>query len=190
MADEDTPQLPDVPPDDRARIVEWFNHRWELIESAHAERVEMLRTVGEHPSPIFARMVKKFASLGLKPNLVAKLLDVGVGTLARHYQPELDLGLAETLAAVSTNMLRISMSEDNAVAAKVGMRILESSRQSELAQPVKTIHVDESEKKPPVIDSSKLTAAQRQQLREMLTYVAQGGEGEPPTEEETDPVIP
>jgi hypothetical protein len=83
------------------------------------------------------------------------------------------------------NMMRIGASDSDPNAGRVGMQILDRRGGEEWRPPAQKMEIDDSRNKPPVIDSSKLTYEERQQLRQMLTRVAEGGEGDPvePTEE-------
>lgn len=186
---DDDPEiiLPNVPEGQREAISLWLQERFETIERQAEERTEILRTVGEHPSPIMAKFVRRFAGLGISKSGIARLLDIGVGTLAMHYEHELELGKAETVVAVAGTMLKIATDVDHPSAAKVGIRILESQGGPEWAPATKKIAMSRDEDKAPVIDSSKLTYEERISLRAMLTRVANGGEGDPIDDDE--PVI-
>ena len=164
----------------------WMKSQFEAQEAAALERAELLRTVGEHPSPIFARLVKKFAGLGIAKSHIAKLLEIAVGTLETHYGNELELGVAETNAMVAANMLLIATDPANPGAGKVGMTWLDRRGGQPWRAPSQKIEVaDQRDAGPPVIDSSKLTYEERQAMRAMLTRIAEGGEGEPLQENET-----
>ena len=168
---------------DREALAAWMRDRFELIEREHQERVEALRTVGEHPSPVFSAMVKKFGALGLEKALVAKLMGVSVMMLNAHYESDYDLGKAEILASVAGNMIRIATSTTDPAASKVGMDVLNRRGGEEWKPPAQKLEV-ETVAKPPVIDSSALTYEERQQMRAILTRIAEGGEGEPLKPEE------
>jgi hypothetical protein len=153
--------------------------QFEKIEADHQQRVDILRTAGEHPSPVFGRMVKRFSALGIMRGHIAKLLDVSLSTLATHYADELELGVAEANAAVATNMLRIATDPENPAAGKVGMAWLDRRGGEQWAPATKKIEVEDVTQRPPIIDSSKLTYEERQQMRAMLTRIAEGGAGDP-----------
>lgn len=188
---DDPAELPQgLPDEERLAISLWVKSRLEESERAHLDRIELLRTAGEHPSPIYSRFVRLSGELGLSKTLAAKQLGISPALLEKHYADDYQLGAAEILSAIAANMNRKAISNSDPAAAKVGMAILERRAGQEWAPPTKKIEMNKPGDKPPVIDSSKLTAAQRQQLREMLTYVAEGGEGEPPSADEIDPVVP
>jgi hypothetical protein len=181
-----------VRPDDqeRANLAAWMKEQIERIEAAHRERVQILRTVGEHPSPIFSAMVKQHAYAGLPQALIAKLMCCSVSTLLNHYADELDLGKAELISAVGMNMARIATSTTDPNNAKVGMDILNRRGGEEWKPPAQKVEFKPEASGPPVIDSSKLTREERDQLRIMLTRIAEGGEGEPQEGEPQEGVEP
>ena len=49
--------LPNLPDDKREAITLWVKYRLEESEKAHQDRIELLRTAGEHPSPIDRKSV-------------------------------------------------------------------------------------------------------------------------------------
>lgn len=189
MIDGPNIELPELPDPERAAISMWMQQRFDIIEQEHQARIELLRTAGEHPSPIFASMVRRFGGLGLPKTLCAKMLGIGVGTLTQHYEDDYDLGTAEVLSTVAANMVRIATSTCDNANAKVGMAILERRGGNEWRPPSKKIEIDDGSNAPPIIDSSKLTYEERQTLRAMLTRVANGGEGDPVGPGEDDPEI-
>jgi hypothetical protein len=180
--------LPTVPDSQREAISLWMKERFEIIEREHQQRIELLRTAGEHPSPVFAGMVKRFGGLGLPKSLCAKMLGISTGVLGQHYADDYDLGAAEIISSVAANMVRIATSQDDdAVASKVGLAILERRAGDEWIPPAKRIEMNNKRNEAPIIDSSKLTFTERAALRAMLTRVANGGEGDP--EPDDEPVI-
>jgi hypothetical protein len=184
-----TDDLPDVPDNQREAISLWMKDRFEIIEREHQSRIELLRTAGEHPSPIFASMVKRFGGIGLPKSLSAKMLGISVSTLTTHYADDYDLGAAEIISSVAANMLRIATSQTDPAASKVGMAVLDRRGGDEWKPPTKRIEMDNNPNKAPIIDSSKLTFEERAQLRIMLTRIANGGEGDPIEPSEDDPII-
>jgi AraC-like DNA-binding protein len=187
---DDLPDLPQVDGAEREAISLWVKSRLEESERAHLDRIELLRTAGEHPSPIYARFVRLSGELGLTKSLTAKQLGISVSTLTTHYAEQYELGAAEILSAIAANMNRKAISNTDPAAAKVGMQILERRLGETYAPPTKKVELDNKRDLPNVIDSSRLTRDQRQQLRDMLTYAANGGEGEPIEPDEDGQVIP
>ena len=182
MASDDLPEIPD---EKREAITLWVKSRLEESERAHQDRIELLRTAGEHPSPIYQRFVRLAGELGLSKTLAAKQLGISVSTLMSHYANDYELGAAEILSAIAANMNRKAISDTDPNAAKVGMAILERRAGDEWKPPKKQVELDDARNKAPVIDSSKLTYEQRAQLRAMIEHVQSGGEGDP----EDEPVI-
>ena len=184
-----TDDLPNLPDEKREAITLWVKSRLEESEKAHQDRIELLRTAGEHPSPIYQRFVRLAGELGLSKALAAKQLGITVAVLTSHYADDYELGTAEILSAIAANMNRKAISDTDPNAAKVGMAILERRGGSEWTPPTKKIEMDNKKNQTPVIDSSRLSFEERQQLRAMLTRVANGGEGDPIEPEEDEPLI-
>lgn len=183
------PVVSDAGGSERERLAAWFKEKMEQVEAEHQERIELLRTVGEHPSPIIARLVRKFAGLVAKTQ-IAKLLDMPYSTLMAYYADDVELGAAQMNVMVATNMARIATSPTDPQASKVGMDWLERRGGDEWRRGAQKIEIDSKNTQPPIIDSSKLTREERDQMRIMLTRIAEGGEGEPlGPDEEDDPVI-
>jgi hypothetical protein len=187
MVPAEMPELPEAQGSQREALALWMKERFEKIEREHSERIELLRTVGEHPSPIFSKLVKNFGALGMPKSLVAKSLNISTVVLTTYYADDYDLGAAEILSHVAANMLRIAVSTDDPNAAKVGMDVLNRRGGEEWKPPAQKLEVTGKQDAPPIIDSSKLTYEERQQMRAMLERIASGGEGDP---EEEEPVIP
>jgi len=176
-------ELPDVPDEKREAITLWVKSRLEESEKAHQDRIELLRTAGEHPSPIYQRFVRLAGELGLSKALAAKQLGITVATLTTHYADDYELGAAEILSAIAANMNRKAISDTDPAAAKIGLAIMERRGGEEWKNPARRIEMDHNPSKAPVIDSSKLTYDERQTLRAMIERVQNGGEGDPPDDE-------
>jgi transcriptional regulator with XRE-family HTH domain len=173
------PVVPDARGSEREALSLWWKERIQDIERIYEERIQVLRTVGEHPSPVFAKIVRMDGALGMPKSLLAKKLGMSVTMLTQYYGDEYDLGAAEMLSQIAANMLRIGTSMTDPAAAKVGMQILDRRGGEEWRPPAQKLQLEDERDKPPVIDSSKLTYEERQALREMLMRVANGGEGDP-----------
>lgn len=187
--------LPETDGRVRERVVTWFKARLRAIEAEKDARIALLRTVGEHPSPIFAAQVREHALLGLEPKYIAKLLCVAESTVRTYYEDELDVGKAVGLAAVGRNMFRIATSDTDVNNAKVGMAWLEKRGGAEWAPATKKIEVEDTTKSAPIIDSSKLSFEDRQALREIFERAVNGAPaqidvaGELPRDDEESPVV-
>lgn len=164
---------------EREQIAAWMKERLEQIQQEADKRIELLRTVGEHPSPVFGRMVRTHGALGTEKRLVAKILGITVGQLDNHYGDDYDLGEAEMLSTVAANALRIATSTFHPDAAKMATYVLDRRGGENYKPPTKRVKIDKDDEAPPVIDSSKLTQEERKQMRAMLDRIAAGGEGEP-----------
>jgi len=183
------PAAPEVKGADREALACWWKERIQDLERIYEERIEILRTVGEHPSPVFAKIVRYDGALGIPKTLLAKKLGMSVIALTHHYGDEYDLGATEVISQVAANMVRIATSVTDPAASKVGMQILERRGGEEYKPPAQKLKVEDDRDKPPVIDSSKLTYDERQQLREMLTRIAAGGQGDALQPDEEEGVI-
>jgi hypothetical protein len=167
------------PPDEREQLANWWRKRMDQIEREHEERIELLRTVGEHPSPVFAKQVRMLGALGMPKTLAGKLLGLSAHTLQTHYGEEYDIGAADVIASVAANMIRIGTSTNDPANAKVGMDILSRRGGQEWRPPAQKVEMETEVKDKSVIDSSKLSFEERQQLRLMIERVQSGGEGDP-----------
>ncbi len=169
-------------------MVTWFKSQIQEIESNANERIERLRTVGEHPSPVFAQLVQHHAGMGLEPALIAKMLLIPYSTLMLHYEEDIAIGGAAVNLKIAENMARIATSTTDPNAAKVGMAWLER-RAGEAFRPTKKLEIDDKRDKAPIIDSSKLSAEDRQKLREVIeaALANQDGPDDPPDDD--DPVL-
>lgn len=177
-----------TPGDEREALTAWWRKRMETMEREHQERIELLRTVGEHPSPVFARQAKMLGGLGMPKDLSAKMLGLSRYTFESHYGTEYDLGAADVIASVAANMIRIGSSITDPANAKVGMDILNRRGGEEWRPPAQKLEVNDERAAPKnVIDSSKLTREQRDELRRMIEYAQNGGEGEPLQSDEAPP---
>ena len=162
----------------------WIKERAQEIESRYQERIELLRTVGEHPSPIFAKIVRTHGALGMPKRLICRLLGITQRDLKEFYVDDYELGELEALSSVAANAIRIASSPSHPDAARVAIQVLDRRGGDEWRPPAQKIITSDERDKPPVIDSTKLTFEERQQLRVMLTRIEQGGLGEPLTEDE------
>lgn len=179
------------PVNDSEALSQWWNDRMTQVIKEHEERVRELKEAGEHPSPVFARQVRIFGSLGISPLMAAKLLGISAAELDMYYGDEYELGQTEVLASVAANMIRIATSTTDPNAAKVGMDLLGRRGGREWRPPAQKVNIfDKRELPKNTIDSSKLTFEQRQQLRTMIEHVASGEPGEPVQPGEDDMVDP
>ncbi len=185
------PAAVDIIGSEREQLSLWFKERIDLIERESAQRIELLRTVGEHPSPLMARFVRQDGQLGLSKALVAKRLGLSIRMLEECYKDDYEMGVADVVSSVAANMIRIGTSTSDPAAAKVGMDILGRRGGEEWKPPAQKLEVVQKRADPPIIDSSKLTYEERQQMRVMLERIQAGGEGDPmePDEDGADQAL-
>lgn len=173
-----------TPADERSALAEWWRKRMEQVELEHQERIESLRNGGEHPTPAYAKQVRMCGALGMEKSIACKMLGLSLYTLETHYADEYLTGAADTVASVAANMIRIGTSTTDPANAKVGMDILSRRGGQEWRPPAQKLEVaDDREVPKNVIDSSRLSFEERQQLRLMIERVQTGGEGDPPEDE-------
>jgi hypothetical protein len=176
----DAPPVAELPDFERQRMVDWMKQQIAEIQRAADLRVELARTVGEHPMPLFGQLVQHYAGMQLDPQVIAKMLMIPYSTLMLHYEDDLTLGAAHVNLKIAENMVRIATSTTDKDAAKVGMDFL--GRTNKLMKNTKKVEI-ETPQDSRVIDSSKLTPEQRQQLRDMIEAAtrepAEGGADEP-----------
>lgn len=160
---------PAAPKDDREQLSDWWRNQVELIERTSAERADLLRDAGEHPNPIFARQAKVFGALGIPRDVVAVLLGISEGELSLHYGNEYAVGSAEVVSQVAANLLRIATSQNDRVAVKAAIEVMNRRGGEEWRPPAQKLEIDDSRKaKGNLIDSSKLSYEERQQLRAIV----------------------
>lgn len=181
--DEPPPESASIPGTEREVLSNWMRERLELIERDHQERVELLRTVGEHPSPVFARIIHNHGIFGTPKKILAKLLGIAASVIENYYDDDYDRGAAEATSAVAGNMFRIATSTTDPQAAKVGMDWLNRRGGDEWSPATKKIEI-EDKRNSNVIDSSSFTREEREQMRKMIERIKSGGEGEPPDDDE------
>lgn len=165
------PETPNVPDAQREALSLWMKERMQQITEGYEERIETLRTIGEHPSPIMAKFVRTFAGLHLPMKYIAALCNSTAGTIEKYYQEELDLGRAEVVAMVATNAVRIATSTLDPAASKVALAILDRMGGDEWKPPTKRVEMGELAK-PRTLDTSKLSYEERQALRDMMLKMA------------------
>jgi len=177
------PAAPSIRGGERELLANYWRERLEKMDRSYQERIELLRTVGEHPSPVFARIVRIEGGIGMPKRLIARQLNLSVAQLDHHYGDDYELGSAEALRDVMANAMRIGSSLTDPNAGRVAMQILDRRGGEEWRPPAQKLDVTSSEGKPRTIDSSQLTAEERAQMRLILENVqsrearGEGGEG-------------
>jgi hypothetical protein len=167
--DDSPPPAVLTPESERETITAWFRQRLEQSEREHNERIELLRTVGEHPAPVFATQARMFGMLGLPRDLAARMLQLSPHLFEVHYEEDYRLGTADVIASVAANAIRIGTSTTDPAAAKTAMDILARRGGVEWKPPAQQVKMeDDREKKPNVIDTSGWPIEKRQALEAML----------------------
>ncbi len=173
------PAAPDITGSEREQLATWWRSRIQEMQQSYEERIELLRTVGEHPSPVFANIVRADGGLGMPKSVVAKKLGLTVSSLMMYYGDDYEMGAAEIMAQVAAKGIRTALSDTDPNSAKMVTYFLDRRGGEEYKPPAQRLQTEDVTEKPPVIDSSKLTAEERAQMRTMLERIANGGEGEP-----------
>jgi hypothetical protein len=175
---------PEIQGSAREELAIWMKQRVREIDEENRARIELLRTVGEHPSPIFQNIVQQHGALGMPKRLVAKLLGLTVASLDKFYGEDYDLGELSAIRAVAANAMRIASSPTDPNAGRVAIQVLDRRGGENWVPPSQKLEVNDARDKAPIIDSSKLTYEERQALRVMLERVAAGGQGDPLIEQQ------
>lgn len=155
----------EVPDDERQKMAQWMRDQIAEIEREAEARVNLARFGHVHPMPVYANLVKHYAAMQLDPPTIAKMLMIPLSTLMLHYEEDIALGAAHINLKIAENMARIATSTTDANASRVGMQWLGVTN-PRFKQKHK-IEIDD-DRETRVIDSSKLSPEQRQQLRDMI----------------------
>lgn len=174
------PTLPSISPQERKDLMQFMKAELESIGRAYQEREELIKSGGEHPIPIYAKLVHNHAAMGLPIPQICKLLGISRPVLERWYSEDLELGVAQINLRIASNVARKALSDDPD-AAKIGLDWLDRRGGDGWRKSTQKIEVDPGEK-PPLLDISKTTYEERQALRAILMRAAhraaEGEEGE------------
>jgi len=174
--------MPHVAAKDRELIHQWMRSYMEEVTRDYEERINLIRSVPDHPSPLYAKLVRNHASMGVSRKDIGLLLGISVNLLDRHYRDDFDLGIAQINLKIASNIARKALSDDPD-AAKIGLDWMDRRGGDQWRKSTQKIEVTDD--RPPLIDASRLTAEEREQLRAMLTRIADEG-AEPLQTEETN----
>jgi hypothetical protein len=177
---------PEIQGAEREALSLWMKEQLQLVEDEHRQRVELLRHGREHPCPIFETIVRNHGVFGTPKTVLAKLLGIPHSTLMTHYSDQYDMAAAETMAKIAGNMVRKALSTTDPDAARVGMSLLEKRGGAEYRPAARRVELEDTTKKDvPIIDSSKLTADEREQLKVMLERIGAESENREDSEQES-----
>ena len=172
---------------ERETMSAWMKKTIQELEQAHQERIEILRNGGEHPIPIFQRIVRQMGVRGLPKTVCAKMLGMSAASMLTHYGDDYELGKAEIMSRVADNMNRIATSHTDPNNAKVGMELLTKRGGEEYKPPAQKLKMERDDL-PPIINSDNLTPEEREQLRNLMVKAIER-QGETPADEEEPPLL-
>lgn len=155
---------------DRVSLDLWWAEQQHKVEEEHMARMAAIEAAGPHPNGVCAAIVRKFAAIGTAVDVIADLVDLGEGALMQHYARDVRIAVALFNAAIAANMYRIGNSSNDRVAVKAATEIM-NRRGGELWKPpAQKVEFDDVSKKggKSIIDSSKLTPVQREQLQAIV----------------------
>ena len=174
------PQLPTIAPQERKDLVNFMRGRLEEIERDYQDRLELIRSGSEHPMPLYAKLVHNHAAMGMPKKHIAKILGISVAVMERYYEDDLELGIAQINFKIASNVARKALSDDPD-AAKIGLDWLDRRGGDGWRKSTQKIEVEDT--KPPIIDSSKLTPEERDQLEAIVMRIKAIEDGEAGTSE-------
>jgi hypothetical protein len=161
-----TTAIYEVQRSDRKTLSVWWREQVEALEREFQDRRKVLARGGAHPCELHAAEVRKFGALGVPWDLVALVMGVSEGVLVQYYEDDYRTGEAMLVGSVAQNYFRIASSGNDKVAARAAESILNRRGGQPWRPPAQKLEIaDSREKAPRVIDSTKLTWEQREQLR-------------------------
>lgn len=153
----------------RENVSLWMKQKIDEVQQSYEQRIELLRNGGEHPSPIYQKMVRQYALMGLEEKYICKMLFISHQVLMTHYEEDIKLGYAEGVITMGTTLYAIGSNPLHKDAAKVALEWLSRRGGKEWKPAAKKIELDDPNKNEGrIINSSELTYEQRQQLRAMI----------------------
>ena len=174
------PTLPGISPQERKDLMQFMKAELESIARSYQEREDLIKSGGEHPMPLYAKLVHNHAAMGQTVPQICRYLGISRPVLERWYADELELGVAQINLRIASNVARKALSDDPD-AAKIGLDWLDRRGGDGWRKSTQKIDVS-SEEKAPLLDLSKTTYEERQALRAILTRAseraANGDEGE------------
>lgn len=156
--------------DDRANLSEWWKEQAEFMEKEQESIALVLEDAGDHPSLAYARQIRRLGALGIPQDLIATVLGISEGMLLEHYETELKQGEALMLVPVAASMIRMATSGNSKAALKAATEILSRRGGESWRPPAQKVEITDDRKTPGkgIIDSSKLSWDEREQLRSIV----------------------
>jgi hypothetical protein len=174
------PQLPGISPQERKDLMSFMKSELESIARTYQEREDLIRSGGEHPLSLYAKLVHNHAAMGQTVPQICRYLGISRPVLERWYSDDYELGVASINFRIASNVARIALSDDPS-AGKIGLDWLDRRGGDAFRKSTQKIEVDPGDKTP-LLDLSKTTYEERQALRAILTRAADraadGEEGE------------
>ena len=149
----------------------WREHIAEMEATLH-ERRKLLEFDTVHPSVIFAHQARTFGALGMPRDVAAVMLGLSDGEFIAHYDSEYTAGGAELFGQVAANFIRIATSGNDRYAVKACIEFLNRRGGEEWRAPAQKLQLEDNRPRGTLIDSSKLTYAERAQLRALILAAA------------------
>lgn len=153
---------------DRRSIAEWWRDQIAACEQEHEERAAELSQADGHPSPIYAAQVRRFAAIGMPPDVLSFMLGISEALLMQHYETECRIGEGMFLAPVFANLFRIATSGNDRVAVKAAIEIANRRGGEPWKPPAQKLEISDDRKKARIIPAAALSYDDRQQLRALI----------------------
>lgn len=173
---------PKAPPTDSELTAIWWREQVADLDRAAKSRGDSMRSGDDAAHASQARV---FGALGVPTDVAAALMGMSDGQFQAQYAEDYGVGSAAIIARVSANLLRIATSTNDRYAVKAAVEIMNRRGGEPWRPPAQKIEVTRPGPKANLIDSSKLTVEERQQLRELLMAAA-SREGAPALESDSD----
>jgi hypothetical protein len=163
------PTLPGISPQERKDLMQFMKAELESIARSYQEREDLIKSGGEHPMPLYAKLVHNHAAMGQTIPQICRYLGISRPVLERWYADELELGVAQINLRIASNVARKALSDDPD-AAKIGLDWLDRRGGDGWRKSTQKIEV--AEEKARTIDPTKMTYEERQALRAILENAA------------------
>lgn len=156
-------------PKEPTELEVWWREQVADLERAAKEREG---GVAKGEGAVLASQARVFGALGVPTDVAAALMGMTEGAFQARYAEDYGVGSAAIIARVAANYLRIATSGQDRYAVKAAGQILHSRGGEQWKPPAHKIEVERPAAKGTLIDSSKLTYEERQQLKAILVAAA------------------